>query len=66
MLSVADGCDALVLEVTDRIAAGRPAHAVDAWIASKRDDLAYTTSLKWRGVLPFEPPRRPEPGNRER
>lgn len=59
--SVADGCDALVLEVTERIASGRPAHSVDQWIASKRNDLAYTTWLKWRGVLPFEPPRRPDP-----
>ena len=56
-----DGCDAVVLEVTDRIAHGRPPHSVDAWLASKRDDLAYNSYLKWRGVLPFEPPRRPDP-----
>jgi 3-hydroxy-3-methylglutaryl CoA synthase len=59
--SLADGCDALVLQVTDRIADARPRHAVDAWIASCRDDLAYNAYLKWRGILPFEPPRRPEP-----
>jgi len=59
--SLADGCDAAVFEVTDRIAQGRPEHSVDAWIASKRNDLAYNTYLKWRGILPFEPPRRPEP-----
>jgi hydroxymethylglutaryl-CoA synthase len=59
--SLADGCDAAVFEVTDRIAQGRPRHSVDAWIASKRNDLAYNTYLKWRGILPFEPPRRPEP-----
>jgi len=59
--SLADGCDALVLEVTDRIAGGRPAHSVDAWIASKQGDLPYNAYLKWRGILPFEPPRRPEP-----
>jgi uncharacterized OB-fold protein len=34
---------------------------VDAWIEAKRSDLAYNTYLKWRGVLPFEPPRRPDP-----
>lgn len=56
-----DGCDAAVLEVTDRIAQGRPGHTVDDWIASKRNDLAYNSYLKWRGVLPFEPPRRPDP-----
>jgi 3-hydroxy-3-methylglutaryl CoA synthase/uncharacterized OB-fold protein len=59
--SLADGCDALVLEVTDRIAAARPRHGVDGWIASKRSDLPYNSWLKWRGILPFEPPRRPDP-----
>lgn len=59
--SVADGCDAVVLEVTDRIFDARPKHSVDHWIGSKRNDLAYNAYLKWRGVLPFEPPRRPDP-----
>jgi hydroxymethylglutaryl-CoA synthase len=59
--SLADGCDAAVFEVTGRIASGRPAHTVDQWIAAKRNDLAYNAYLKWRGILPFEPPRRPEP-----
>ena len=54
VLSTADGCDALVIEVTERIEQGRPA-------ASKRDDLPYNDYLKWRGILPFEPPRRPDP-----
>jgi 3-hydroxy-3-methylglutaryl CoA synthase/uncharacterized OB-fold protein len=57
----ADGADAAVFEVTDRIAQGRPHHGVDAWIASKRNDLDASTYRKWRGVLPFEPPRRPDP-----
>jgi 3-hydroxy-3-methylglutaryl CoA synthase/uncharacterized OB-fold protein len=61
VLSGGDGCDAAVLEVTERIASARPRHTVDAWIGSSRNDLAYTTYLKWRGVLPFEPPRRPDP-----
>lgn len=61
VVSAADGCDALVLEVTDRIATGRPARSVDRWIGSKRSDLAYNSYLKWRGILPFEPPRRPDP-----
>jgi hydroxymethylglutaryl-CoA synthase len=57
----ADGADALVLEVTEAIKRLPPAHKVDRWIASKRNDLAYNTYLKWRGILPFEPPRRPDP-----
>jgi hydroxymethylglutaryl-CoA synthase len=61
VVSLADGCDALVLEVSDAIDGARPPHRVDDWIASKRNDLAYTAWLKWRGILPFEPPRRPDP-----
>ncbi|HVN83222.1 MAG TPA: OB-fold domain-containing protein [Candidatus Binatia bacterium] len=57
----ADGVDALVLEVTDAIKPAPPVRKVDRWIASKRNDLAYNTYLKWRGILPFEPPRRPDP-----
>ncbi|MXX74567.1 MAG: hydroxymethylglutaryl-CoA synthase family protein [Holophagales bacterium] len=58
---VADGVDVAVFEVTDAIDAGRPKHSVASWVESKRNDLAYTTYLKWREVLPFEPPRRPDP-----
>ena len=61
VLSCADGCDALVVEVTGRIAETRPRRTVDDWIASKQNNLGYTSYLKWRGILPFEPPRRPDP-----
>ena len=61
VLSTADGCDAMVLEVTDQIKKGRPPRSVAHWLASKRTDLAYNAYLKWRGILPFEPPRRPDP-----
>ncbi len=57
----ADGADAAVFEVTDKIADARPKHSVARWIENKRNDLAYNNYLKWRGVLPFEPPRRPDP-----
>jgi 3-hydroxy-3-methylglutaryl CoA synthase len=59
--SLGDGCDALVLEVTEAVESALPRHPVDGWIASKQDDLAYNSYLKWRGVLPFAPPRRPDP-----
>jgi hydroxymethylglutaryl-CoA synthase len=61
VLCCADGADAVVLEVTERVAAQRPLHSVDRWLGAKRSDLPYNTYLKWRGILPFEPPRRPEP-----
>jgi len=61
VVSLADGCDAAVLEVSERIESSRPEHSVDRWLAAKCDDLPYNSYLKWRGILPFEPPRRPDP-----
>ncbi len=61
VLSTADGCDAVVLEVTDKLSQAQPRRSVQHWLASANNDLAYNTYLKWRGVLPFEPPRRPDP-----
>ncbi|MBV1883916.1 MAG: OB-fold domain-containing protein [Pseudomonadales bacterium] len=60
VMSAGDGCDALVLSVTDKITSQRPKRSVDEWIASARNDLPYNTFLKWREILPFEPPRRPD------
>ena len=61
VLCAADGAEAVVLEVTDRIESARPRHAVADWIDSKRSGLEYETYLRWRGILPCEPPRRPDP-----
>ena len=38
----------------------RPARSVGKMIESK-GDVAYGTYLKWREILPTEPPRRPDP-----
>ena len=56
-----DGAEAIVIEVTADIATSRPCRSVAQWIESKSSDLDYTRYLKWRGVMPFEPPRRPDP-----
>ena len=61
VVSEADGADVLVFEVTDKIKNMPPVRKVDRWIASKRNDVAYNAYLRWRGILPFEPPRRPDP-----
>ncbi|SNR82765.1 3-hydroxy-3-methylglutaryl CoA synthase [Haloechinothrix alba] len=60
VLSVADGCDALMLRVTDRIAAARQPHPVADQLTCGID-VPYPTYLAWRGLLEREPPRRPEP-----
>jgi len=61
VLCAADGADAAIVEVTEAITSGRPRRSVARWVSSKRSNLGYTSYLKWRGVLPFEPPRRPDP-----
>lgn len=61
VVSASDGVDVALFEVTSQIEQGRPARSVDHWRNSKRNDLPYNTYLKWRGVMPFEPPRRPDP-----
>jgi len=56
----ADGADAIVLRVTDAIASHRQPRSVGRLIESK-GDVGYGTYLKWREILPTEPPRRPDP-----
>ena len=56
-----DGAEAIVIEVTGGIVDSRPSRSVAHWIASSNSALDYTRYLKWRGVLPFEAPRRPDP-----
>ena len=57
---VADGADAVVLRVTPAAAAFRPIHSVGRMVESK-GDVSYAGYLKWREILPTEPPRRPDP-----
>lgn len=56
----ADGADGVLLRVTDAIATRRQPRAVGRLIESK-GDVGYGTYLKWREILPTEPPRRPDP-----
>jgi hydroxymethylglutaryl-CoA synthase len=60
VISAADGCDALVLKTTAKLADGRADHPVLGQLPGGRD-VAYATYLTWRGMLDREPPRRPEP-----
>jgi 3-hydroxy-3-methylglutaryl CoA synthase/uncharacterized OB-fold protein len=58
--SARDGADALLLRVTDAVAGFRQPRSVGRLIESK-GDVAYASYLKWREILPTEPPRRPDP-----
>ncbi len=55
-----DGADAMLLRVTPAAANYRPRRSVGGMIESK-GDVSYANYLKWREILPTEPPRRPDP-----
>jgi hydroxymethylglutaryl-CoA synthase len=56
----ADGADAAVLRVTELAAGYTQARSVGRLIESK-GKVTYARYLKWREILPTEPPRRPDP-----
>jgi uncharacterized OB-fold protein len=60
LLVLADGADAFVMRTTSALAAHRPARPVAAQVSAGAP-VGYGTYLAWRGMLPVEPPRRPEP-----
>jgi 3-hydroxy-3-methylglutaryl CoA synthase/uncharacterized OB-fold protein len=60
VVSGADGADAILFRVTPAAAAYKPTRSVGRMIESK-GDVGYASYLKWREILPTEPPRRPDP-----
>lgn len=58
---LSDGCDVLLFRTTELLGTYRRGVTVESQIDSGRDDLDYATFLTWRGQLPREPPRRPDP-----
>ena len=60
VVSLADGSDVTIFKTTAAIASRKPTPPVATQIASG-GRLTYTTFLTWRGFLPREPPRRPDP-----
>lgn len=61
VVSLADGADVLVLEVTDGLGKHPARRTVAEQVAGGRAGLSYETFLTWRGMLEREPPRRPDP-----
>jgi hydroxymethylglutaryl-CoA synthase len=60
LVVLADGADVLLFRATDALGSYRPARPVATQVASGAP-LPYGKFLSWRGMLPVEPPRRPEP-----
>lgn len=64
LLALADGADTFIFRVTDAITAYRSGARhlpVATQIAEGDDSLLYAKYLSWRGVMPQQPPNRPEP-----
>lgn len=60
LLVLSDGADAFVFRTTDAIAGYAPARPVHRQLDAGAP-VTYGRYLAWRGMLPVEPPRRPEP-----
>lgn len=59
-VTLADGCDAMLLRCTEHLATGRAAPTVAEQLATGRD-ARYLDVLNWRGLLDRAGPRRPPP-----
>jgi 3-hydroxy-3-methylglutaryl CoA synthase len=57
---LADGAHVLLFRTTEALAGWTPDRPVATQVESGAP-IPYGTYLRWRGVLPVEPPRRPEP-----
>ncbi len=57
---LADGADVLLFRTTEAIASYTAARTVAAQVEAGAP-LPYGKFLSWRGMVTFEPPRRPEP-----
>ncbi|UGQ10618.1 OB-fold domain-containing protein [Yinghuangia sp. ASG 101] len=57
---LSDGAEVFVFRTTDALEAYTPARPVADQVAGGAP-IPYGTFLAWRGMLPVEPPRRPEP-----
>jgi 3-hydroxy-3-methylglutaryl CoA synthase len=60
LVVLADGADVLLFRTTPALADHHPARTVASQLEAGQD-LPYGRFLAWRGLLPVEPPRRPEP-----
>lgn len=57
-VSYGDGCDVMVLTVTEHIAKAQEKRSVERMLSSKAS-TSYQKYLRWRELTDFEPPNRP-------
>jgi hydroxymethylglutaryl-CoA synthase len=60
LVVLADGADVLLFRTSEVLASYRPARPIADQVSAGAA-LPYGKFLAWRGMLPVEPPRRPEP-----
>jgi uncharacterized OB-fold protein len=60
LVTLADGADVLLFRATNALASYRPTRTIAEQVGGGAP-LPYGKFLAWRGMLPVEPPRRPEP-----
>lgn len=61
MVSFGEGADAVLFKVTENIKNFAPRLGAARLVASRKNTMNYLTYLRWKNMLDFEPPRRPDP-----
>ncbi|MFN0027922.1 MAG: OB-fold domain-containing protein [Acidimicrobiales bacterium] len=61
VINAADGCDVMLLRVTEAITGYQASRPVATQVAQGNDNIDYAKFLTWKGMLTREPPRRPDP-----
>jgi hydroxymethylglutaryl-CoA synthase len=59
LASYGNGCDTGILETTERIGSLKDQRGIQGHLASKADMKNYNRYLRWRELLPTQPPARP-------
>lgn len=60
LVGYGNGCDAILLTVTDNIARLKTRRGIKGHLTSKKDLSSYQKYLTWRGLVPIQPAARPD------
>lgn len=60
-ISYGEGADAIVFEVTEEIKNLVPRRGIKSYLENNKQTMSYGKYLRWKGLLEFESPRRPDP-----